>query len=159
RYAYLRDDSAPAAPLPDGSGTFTATYISKTLTRADSVVAEHTFVQSPSAVNQIRFGFTRRGFNRNVLATGQPATAVSKIPNIPLTSFSDVLPTYDVVGFQQLGPISNGNAQFTTSVTQFVDNYTWNHGSHSVKLGTDIRLERLDALQPPNPTGNFQFTN
>lgn len=159
RYAYLRDDSLPATPLPDGSGTFTATYISKTLTRADSVVAEHTYIASPSAVNQIRFGFTRRGFDRNVLATGQPATVASKIPNIPLTSYSDVLPTYDVVGFQQLGPISNGNAKFTTSVTQFIDNFTWNKGSHSFKLGTDIRLQRLDALQPPSPTGNFQFTN
>ncbi len=159
RYAYLRDDANPATPLPDGSGTYTATYIGHTFTRADSVVAEHTYIQSPNAVNQIRFGFTRRGFNRNVLATGQSATSASKIPNIPLTSFSDVLPTYDVVGFQQLGPITNGNATFTTSVTQFVDNYTWNHGSHSIKAGTDIRLERLDALQPPNPTGNFQFTN
>jgi hypothetical protein len=159
RYAYLRDDSAPATPLPDGSGTFTATYIGKTLTRADSLVAEHTWNLAPTAVNQIRFGFTRRGFHRSSLNTGQPATQLSKIPNIPLTSFSDVLPTYDVVGFQQLGPVASGNANFTTSVTQFIDNYTWIHGAHSIKAGTDIRLERLDALQPPNPTGNFQFSN
>ncbi len=159
RYAYLRDDSSPATPLPDGSGTFTATYIGKTLTRADSLVAEHTWNVSPLAVNQLRFGFTRRGFDRTALATGQPATQLSQIPHIPLTSFSDVLPTYDVVGFQQLGPPTNGNAKFTTSVTQFIDNYTWIRGRHSLKFGTDIRLERLDALQPPNPTGNFQFTN
>ena len=43
RYSYLRDDSDPATPLPDGSGTFTATFIGKTLTRADSVVGEHTW--------------------------------------------------------------------------------------------------------------------
>ena len=43
RYSYLRDDSEPATPLPDGSGTFTATFIGKTLTRADSVVGEHTW--------------------------------------------------------------------------------------------------------------------
>ena len=159
RYAFLRDDSAPATPLPDGSGTFTATYIGKTLTRADSVVAEHTWNLAPTAVNQIRFGFTRRGFNRSSLATGTNASQLTKIPNIPVSSFSDVLPTYDVVGFQQLGPVTSGNANFTTSVTQFIDNYTWIHGRHSVKAGTDIRLERLDALQPPNPTGNFQFSN
>jgi hypothetical protein len=159
RYAYLRDDSSPATPFPDGSGTFTATYIGKTLTRADSVVAEHTWNLAPTSVNQIRFGFTRRGFHRSSLNLGQPATQTSKIPNIPLTSFGDVLPTYDVVGFQQLGPPANGNAQFTTSVTQFIDDYTWIHGAHSIKAGTDIRLERLDALQPPNPTGNFQFSN
>lgn len=159
RYAYLRDDSSPATPLPDGSGTFTATYISPTLTRADSIAAEHTWVVSPTAVNQLRFGFTRRGFNRHQLNTGQPATEVSKIPNIPLTSFSDVLPTYDVTGFQQLGPPASSNASFTTSVTQFIDNFSWSKGAHSLKFGTDVRLERLDALQPANPTGNFQFTN
>ncbi len=159
RYAYLRDDSAPATPLPDGSGIFTATYIGKTLTRADSAVAEHAWNLTPSTVNQIRFGFTRRGFDRSSLNTGQPASQLSKIPNIPVSSFSDVLPTYDVVGFQQLGPPASGNARFTTSVTQFIDNFTWIHGAHSVKAGTDIRIERLDALQPPSPTGNFQFSN
>ena len=32
-------------------------------------------------------------------------------------------------------------------------------GRHSIKAGADVRLERLDVLQPSNPTGNFQFTN
>lgn len=159
RYSYLRDDSDPATPLPDGSGTFTATFIGKTLTRADSIVAEDSWNLTPTTVNQLRFGFTRRGFNRSSLVTDQPATQVSQIPNIPLTSFSNVLPTYDVVGLQQLGPPANGNAKFTTSVTQFIDNFSWIKGSHSLKTGADIRLERLDVLQPPSPTGNFQFTN
>lgn len=159
RYSYLRDSSAPATPLPDGSGTFTATYIGRTLTRADSAVGEHSWTLSPAAVNQMRFGFTRRGFDRHSLATGQPATQVSQIPNIPLTSFPDVLPSYDIVGLQQLGPPANGNAEFTTSVTQFIDTLTWIRGGHSLKAGGDVRLERLDVLQPPSPTGNFQFTN
>jgi hypothetical protein len=159
RYSYLRDDSEPATPFPDGSGAFTAAFIGKTLTRADSVVGEHSWNLTPTSVNQLRFGFTRRGFNRAALATGANATQISKIPNIPLTSFRDVLPTYDVVGLQQLGPPASGNASFTTSVTQFVDNYSWVKGRHSLKTGMDIRFERLDALQPPNPTGNFQFSN
>jgi hypothetical protein len=44
-------------------------------------------------------------------------------------------------------------------VTQFIDNFSWTRGKHSVKVGTDIRLEHLDVLQPPSPTGQFQFTN
>jgi len=158
RYAYLRDDSKPATPLPDGSGTFTATYIGKTLTRADSVAAEHSWNVSATTLNQLRFGFTRRGFNRSSLATGMPATQASRIPNIPLTAFADVLPTYDLVGLQQIGPPANGNANFTTSVTQFLDNYSAVRGRHSLKAGFDMRLERLDVLQPPSPTGNFQFS-
>ena len=63
------------------------------------------------------------------------------------------------MGLQQLGPPANGNAEFTTSVTQFVDNFSWLRGRHSMKLGGDWRIEHLDVLQPPSPTGSFQFTN
>jgi hypothetical protein len=122
-------------------------------------VGEHSWNVTPSSVHQIRFGFTRRGFQRSSLATGQPATQVSQIPNIPLTSFSDVLPAYDIVGLQQLGPPANANSRFTTSVTQWIDNYSWIKGRHSLKAGADIRLERLDVLQPRSPAGNFQFSN
>src|SRR5205823_4561911 len=78
---------------------------------------------------------------------------------IPLTAFGDVLPTYLIAGMQQLGPPASGNSDFTTSVTQFLDTYSTVRRRHSVKFGADIRLERLDVLQPPSPTGQFQFTN
>lgn len=159
RYSFLRDDSKPTTPFPDGSGLLTAGVIGNTLTRADSIAAEHTWNLSPSAVNQLRFGYTRRKFDRNSLQTGQPVGQSTLIPNIPVSSFADVLPTYDIVGLQQLGPTASGNAAFTTSVTQFIDNYSWVKGRHSLKAGTDIRLQTLDVLQPPSPTGNFQFTN
>ncbi|MCX6596742.1 MAG: TonB-dependent receptor, partial [Acidobacteria bacterium] len=159
RYAYLRDHSQPITPLPDGSGNIASGVIGDTFTRADSLVAEHNWTLAPTRANQIRFGFTRRGFNRSSLRTGQAATVNSGIPGIPASAFADALPTYDVVGFQSLGPPANGNANFTTSVTQFLDQFTWIKGRHSLKFGTDIRLEHLDVLQPPSPTGNFQFSS
>jgi hypothetical protein len=159
RYEYLRDHSLPSTPLPDGSGAITAGVIGDTLTRADSAAFEHNWTLAGNKVNQLRFGYTRRGFERNSLQTGQPASQISGIPHIPVSAFSDVLPTYDVVGFQQLGPPVNGNAQFTTSVTQFIDNVSWVRGRHSMKLGTDWRIEHLGILQPPSPTGSYQFTN
>jgi hypothetical protein len=159
RYAYLRDDSRPVSPLPDGSGVIASGIIGDTLTRADSLAMDHTWTVSPSVVNQFRFGYTRRGFARESLRTGRPASELSGIPSIPISAFSDALPIYDIVGFQQLGPPANGNAEFTTSVTQLVDNLSWQRGRHSVKMGGDIRIERLDILQPPNPTGTFQFSS
>jgi len=159
RYEYFRDDSRPIAPLPDGSGLITTAIIGNTLTRADSVALEDTWTVSSNKVNQLRFGYTRRGFNRDALRTGQNATDITRIPNIPASAFADTLPTFDVVGFQQLGPSANGNAQFTTSVTQLVDNFSWIRGRHSLKMGTDLRWEHLNILQPPSPTGSFQFTN
>jgi hypothetical protein len=64
---YLRDHSRPVTPLPDGSGTITTGVIGNTLTRADAVVAEHSWTISPGSLNQVRFGYTRRGFNRDAL--------------------------------------------------------------------------------------------
>jgi len=159
RYAFLRDDSRPTTPLSDGSGNITSGVIGGTVTRADSIAAEHSWNLKPTSVNQIRFGHTRRKFDRSSLRTGRPAGEVSLIPNIPLSSFSDALPIYDVVGLQQLGPPASGNASFTTSVTQLIDAFSWVRGKHSLKFGTDTRWQHLDVLQPPSPAGQFQFTN
>ncbi len=159
RYSFLRDDSKPTPPLPDGSGRITSGVIGDTLTRADSLALEHSWTLAPTTVNQLRFGYTARKFERASLRTGQPASEAAQIPNLPVSSFSDVLPIYDVVGLQQLGPTASGNADFTTSVTQFIDTLSSIKGNHSLKVGADIRLERLDVLQPPSPTGQFQFTN
>jgi hypothetical protein len=159
RYSYLRDDSRPTPPLPDGSGRITSGVIGDTLTRADSLALEHSWTLTPTTVNQLRFGYTRRKFERESLRTGRPVGELAQIPNIPVSSFADALPIYDVVGLQQLGPTASGNAEFTTSVTQFIDNFSSIKGNHSLKVGTDIRLEHLDVLQPASPTGQFQFTN
>jgi hypothetical protein len=159
RYEHLRDHSLPSTPFHDGSGAITAGIMGDTLTRADSLALEHSWTLSGNKVNQLRSGYTRRGFQRASLQTGQPASQASGIPNIPVSAFSDVLPTYDVVGFQQLGPPVNSNANFTTSVTQIVDNLSWLRGRHSMKIGTDWRFENLGILQPPSPTGSYQFTN
>lgn len=155
RYSYLRDDTKPVKPLEDGSGLLTAGTIGDTLTRADSLALEHTWTLAPNAVNQLRFGYTRRKFDRESLR----GAGTAGIPNLPTGSFSDVLPAFDIVGFQQLGAPASANAAFTTSVTQFLDNFSQVRGAHSLKSGFDIRLQTLDVLQPPSPTGNFQFTN
>ncbi len=158
RYSLLRDSSNPTTPLPDGGGSLTTGVIGNTVTRADSVVAEHSHTMSSIAVNQLRFGYTKRRFNRSSGRITQSLREATQIPNIPVTSFSDVLSAYDIVGLQQLGPPTNGNANFTTSVTQWIDNFSLVKRTHSLKMGADIRMQTLDVLQPPNPTGNFQFT-
>ncbi len=159
RYSFLRDDSRPTTPLPDGSGNLTTGVIGNTITRADGIAVEHTWNATPAAVNQFRFGYTRRQFDRSSSRLSRPVRDTTLIPNIPVSSFADVLPTYDIVGLQQLGPPSSGNAEFSTSVMQFIDNYSWVRGRHSLKAGVDIRRQSLDVLQPSSPTGNFQFTS
>ncbi len=137
RYAWVRDHSSPFRPLPDGSGNITSGILGDTLTRADSLATEDSWTLGPTAVNQFRFGYTGRRFHRNSVNT----------------------PIYDIAGYQQLGPPPSGTGKFSTSVTQFVDNFSWLRGSHSLKLGADIRLEHLDVLEPALPTGSYQFND
>lgn len=154
RYAFLRDESKPVSPLPDGSGAIASGVVGDTLTRADSLAAEHSWTISPDTVSQVRFGYTRRRFDRNSMRTG-----FSGVPNLPRSAFPDTLPTFEVTGYQSLGPPANGNAEAETSVTQLQTTFTWIAGRNSVKAGSDLRRQTLDILQPPSPTGLFQFNS
>jgi hypothetical protein len=157
RYSIFDDHSQPATPLPDGSGNLTSGIIADTRTRAYGLAAEHSWSLSSISINQLRFGDTRRRFNRNSLNDVTDARRI--IPGIPASAFSTVLPTFDVVGWQQLGPSSSANGQFSTGVIQLVDTFSTVRGKHSLKFGVDVRFQHLDTLLLPNPNGTFQFTN
>jgi hypothetical protein len=88
------------------------------------------------------------------------ASAALGLPGIPSTAqFPNTLPTVLVAGYQQLGSPPNTATDFSTSVTQIADTLTWVTGRHTIRMGGDLRWERLDVLQPPSPTGSFTFSN
>jgi hypothetical protein len=150
RYTYLRDDDTAVTPLPEGSGSLTAGVLGHALTRGDGVAAEHDWSISSNLLNQARFGYSRRDLRQASLRDGGLT-----IPGIPANSFSSVLPTFSIAGFQQIGPTTAANSNFTTSVTEVLDTFSLVRGRHTIKFGTDLRREALDVLNPPNPTGLF----
>jgi hypothetical protein len=152
RYTYLRDDDTPVTPLPDGSGLLTSGVISHALTSGDGVVAEYGWTLSPSTVNQARFGWSRRNVNQALLQNGDIT-----VPGLPPNSFPSTLPAFAVAGYQQIGPTSGANSNFTTSVTEFIDTLSLVRGRHTIRLGVDFRREAADVLSPLNPTGQFTF--
>lgn len=152
RYTFLRDDDTPVTPLPDGSGSLTSGAIGHAHTRGDAFAGDYNWTLSPMALNQFRVGYSRRDLNQTSLQNGGIA-----VPGLPANSFGSVLPIFTVAGFQQIGPTTAANSRFTTSVTEYLDTLTLVRGRHTFKLGTDIRREALDVLNPPNPTGSFAF--
>ncbi|MBE7158182.1 MAG: carboxypeptidase regulatory-like domain-containing protein, partial [Rhodospirillales bacterium] len=152
RFTELRDDDTPVFPLPDGSGALTSGVISETITRGYQGVAEHQWTLTPNFLNQARFGFTERQSNGLGVANNGLV-----VPGTPSNSFGDVLPTFNVTGFQQIGLTAGANSRFTTDVTEYLDTASWAHGRHTVTFGTDIRREALDVLQPANPAGSYTF--
>ena len=153
RYTFFRDDDTPVTPLPDGSGSLTSGVIGHAITRGDAFVGDYNWVLSPSALNQFRVGYSRRDLNQTSLQNGGIT-----VPGLPANSFASVLPIFTVAGFQQIGPTTAANSNFTTSITEFLDTFTLVRGRHTLKFGADIRREALDVLNPPNPTGSFAFT-
>jgi hypothetical protein len=153
RYSYLRDDDQPVSPLPDGSGTLSTGVMGHAITRGDGVSSEYDWTLSPTMLNQARFGYTRRAVNQSSLQNGGIT-----IPGVPTNSFSNTLPIFTVTGLQQIGPTTAANSKFTTSVTEYLDTFSWVHGRHTVKFGTDLRRETIDIVNPPNPTGSYAFT-
>jgi hypothetical protein len=153
RYTFLHDDDTPVTPLPDGSGSLTSGVIGHAVTRADAIASDYTWTLSPMALNQFRFGYSRRDLDQSSLQNGGIT-----VPGLPANSFGSVLPIFTVAGLQQIGPTTAANSRFTTSIMEFLDTFTWVHGRHTLKFGTDLRREALDVLNPPNPTGSFSFT-
>ena len=153
RYTFFRDDDTPVSPLPDGSGRLISGAIGHAITHGDAVMTDYSWVLSSSALNQFRFGFSRRDLNQRSLQNGAIA-----VPGLPANSFTSVLPVFTVSGMQQIGPTAAANSNFTTSVAQYLDTFTIVRRRHTIKLGADVRREALDVLNPPNPTGAFAFT-
>jgi Carboxypeptidase regulatory-like domain/TonB dependent receptor-like, beta-barrel len=153
RYTFFRDEDTPVTPLPDGSGILTSGVVGHAITRGDAIAGDYNWVPSASTLNQLRFGYSRRDLNQASLQNGGIT-----VPGLPENSFSSVLPIFSVAGFQQIGPTTAANSNFTTSVTEFLDTFTLLRGRHTIKFGTDLRREALDVLNPPNPTGSFSFS-
>jgi hypothetical protein len=153
RYSYLRDDDDPVTFLPDGSGSLTSGVIGHAITRGDGIASEYDWTLSPTMLNQARFGWTRRAVEQSSLQNGGIT-----VPGAPVSTFPSTLPIFTVTGYQQIGPTTAANEDFTTSVTEYLDTFSIVRGRHTIKFGTDIRREALDIINPANPTGSYAFT-
>src|SRR4029078_4536848 len=160
RFSFAKDITAPVTPLPDGSGSITAGVTGLTDTRAHSFAGNYIHVFNSRALNELRFGYTRRSIDRAATSLDAPPSDSLQLPGIPTNgAFNETLPTFSIAGLQQLGPSANTASIFRTDVTQIFDAAALQRGRHSLKFGIDFRWERLDVIQPPSPTGNFSFNS
>ena len=159
RVTMFREQFLPVTPFPDGSGVTTGT-LGPQDTAASSFASSYQRTFTGNVFNELRIGDTRRSVDRTAAQLGGSASATLGLPGIPSDArFPNTLPTFLIAGYQQLGSPPNTASNFNTSVTQVADSLTWLRGSHTFKIGADLRWERLNVLQPPSPTGTFTFSN
>ena len=148
----------PVTPLPDGDGV-TAGTLGPQDTTSWSFASSYQRTISNNIFNELRIGDTRRSVSRSAAQLRGTASSILGIPGIPsYAQFPNTVPTFTIAGYQQLGSPANTATDFGTSVTQIADSLTWLRGRHSLKMGADLRWERLNVVQPPSPTGLFNFT-
>lgn len=159
RFSFLNEAATPITPLPDGSGNLTQGVLGVQKSRGYQVVGNYQFVLATRWLNELRAGYTRRSVNRRGLLLDAPPSQSLGLPGLPANgAFQTQLPTFTIAGLQQLGSAANTSSLFNTDVMQLFDALSWQRGRHSFKFGGDFRLERLNVLQPPSPTGLFNFT-
>ena len=158
RLTRFQETFVPVTPLPDGSGSTSGT-LGPQDTTSWSFASSYQRTFSGTLLNELRIGDTRRAVARNAAQLSTSASSALNLPGIPSTArFPNTLPTFLIAGYQQLGSPPNTATDFSTSVTQIADTLTWVKGRHTLKMGADLRWERLNVLQPPSPTGSFTFS-
>ena len=159
RLTGFREEFIPVTPLPDGSGVTSGT-LGPQQTKAWAFASNYQRTLSDRVLNELRIGDTRRSVARTAAELNTAVSAGLSLPGIPSTArFPNALPTFLIIGYQQLGSPPNTATDFSTSVTQVANTLTWLKGKHVLKLGADLRWERLNVIQPPSPTGNFTFSS
>ena len=159
RLTRFKEEFIPVTPLPDGSGVTTGT-LGPQRTGSWSFASSYQRTFSSNLFNELRIGDTRRSVDRAASRLEGTPSNVLGLPGIPSNGqFPDTLPVFLIGGYQQLGSPPNTASDFGTSVTQIADSLTWMKGRHTLKMGADLRWERLNVIQPPAPTGSFTFSN
>ncbi|MBI3696990.1 MAG: carboxypeptidase regulatory-like domain-containing protein [Acidobacteria bacterium] len=119
----------------------------------------NTRVIGPNKVNEFRFGVSRleagnlpqRAFKENV----------AEQLNIPDVSRDFPLyygiPVFQISGFSNVGECNDCPFVNWDTVMQWRDDFSWNRGKHSFKLGADLRRTRYNQIGAVVPRGRFSW--
>ena len=129
-------------------------------TRASQWVLSNVRVFSPTKVNEARFGYSSLFNNitqqlagiENVDAEiGVPVNITDKnswgIPNIALSN-----------NLTSFGNPTSSPFLIDDKIFQFVDNFSWNIGKHSLRMGGEYRYNEFPQIGNEFPRGQFFFT-
>src|SRR5215831_16899357 len=131
----------------------------KTITNFEQYMGSNTRTFTPHLVNELRFGYTRffnstgtyLAFTKDVvseiaipgLKPGDPVQW--GIPNVTLANYSSI-------GDSTEGPYANDN-----NTLQFVDNFSWIRGKHTLRFGGEFRREHYNQVGNQFARGQFTF--
>jgi hypothetical protein len=134
---------------------------SNTETNAYQDMLAHTWVISPTKVNDVRVGISHF-YNDTAAqqANKQNIAGLMGIPNLtPAFNYDWGVPgvtlsalSSTIIGSQTDSPFVNWD-----TIIQSADNFSWNHGSHAFKFGGEVNRTRFNQQGAASPNGLFTF--
>ncbi len=132
---------------------------SKILTHVKQAMISNTRVLSPSKVNEFRFGYN--GFFNSTgreLAFIRDVNGELKLPGLPSPPPNAWgIPQVAISGFSGFGDSTEGPYVNNNHIFQWVDNFSWTRGKHTVRFGAEIRRDRYNQIGNQFPRGELGF--
>ena len=123
-------------------------------------VASYAKVFSPRLVNEVRVGFNRfrLDYTADQFAPGAALGNQLGVPNANVTPNEQNLPIFSPSSYIGIGQTRSLPIFRRENTFQYVDNITYNTGTHTIKAGVDFRRRQLTIYQTNQGNGRFNFS-
>ncbi len=157
RYAFARSEQVfPLGGLGFGAGSRIANFAQTSPTRVQLVSLSLLSTLGPSGINEVRFGYSRYRTSFN----SRDANFDPNSLGIDFGTGKLSLPEIDFGGvFENLGATAFSIPRGRTSQSfQFLDNFTWIHGRHTLKFGGEFRRAAIRNFNDNLERGLITFS-
>ena len=160
RYSFVDTNTFRPAPLEGlAEGSFNDAFGSN-LNRSQGLAFGLTWTFSPTFIGDFRFGFARGNYFTNPPnfgINGAEAVGLKNVPNDP--AIVGGVPKIQIQGFSAVGRHTSTPQFQTPRSWNPRATFTWNHGAHFVKFGTEF-LNVSTGINDLNATiGRIAFEN
>lgn len=157
---YYFGDSDQSAPLAIAGGNVLPGFNTVVPTRVQVVSLSFTHVFSPAFLAEFRLGWNRfaETFSAQDISIS-PASLGLNTANSDFTARDNGLPVINVGGFASFGSNKSDPRGRVDSNLHFLNNYSFNRGSHSWKAGFEFRRTSVSQYFDLNHRGILSFSN
>jgi hypothetical protein len=145
-------------PLP---GALDATYFNSAAeqTLGRNAMLSYTHVFTPTIISETRLAYTRLVTSRLQANADTDEFAAYGIGGYnPTTSLNGGLPSTSFYRYSGFGASDWLPSKEYSNVWDFIENVSWNKGSHAFKFGFEYRPIQFPFFQVPSPHGNWYFS-
>ncbi|HXG65847.1 MAG TPA: TonB-dependent receptor, partial [Blastocatellia bacterium] len=118
--------------------------------RNQYLTLEEQAIFTPNALNSVRFGFSRTNFASDFPFIVPVAPELSFVPGQPMGAFS-------LQGISELRPSLAAPRSFVLNTFEVNDQFIYNRGAHSLKIGGLVRRYQLNADSALVPYGVYVY--